>query len=203
MNLVFNTKQKCEYELHFSALSNLIHLIRRPSIESLMMNDLISSYCNNVDSNSSAKLAYFLTRELELRFSLNCSVSSSRKITLPVFNEIPMSFVLHKNCIMNDLLQDVMEKVVEAGIPQHFWKVEQEVKYNIGLDSGEIEDNRRILSLNDLEFGFVIFIIALSVSTVVFFCEFLGPKIKKFVRLLIGLFYFLRLLRVRLGNFYC
>jgi hypothetical protein len=155
-----------------------------------------------VDSNSSAKIAFFLTREFQLRINW-CNARSSRKIILPVFNEIPIAFGLPKNCILNDLLQDVMAKIIEAGIPQHFWKVEQEVKFKVGLDSGKVEDNRRILSLSDLECGFVIFIIALSVSTVVFLAEFLQPKIKKFVRTLIGLFYFLRLLRVRLGNFYC
>jgi hypothetical protein len=88
-----------------------------------------------------------------------------------------------------------MKRIVPAGIPQHFWKQEQEMKHKIKFEN---EDNKKVLSLEDLEYGFVMWIVACAISTAVFLDEFLRPKLKKFVRASVGLFYFMKLLRVRL-----
>jgi hypothetical protein len=137
---------------------------------------------------------------MELEYINDCGVSSPRKITPDFDHVISFSLGLHKNCILYDLLRDVMEKIIPAGIPQHFWKQEQVIKFKSGLKSGQIVDKRKVLSLYNLEYGFVMWMVACGISTVVFFVEFLGPKFKKFVRASVGLFYFLKLLRIRLAH---
>jgi hypothetical protein len=93
-----------------------------------------------------------------------------------------------------------MERIIPAGIPQHLWEYEDNYKKRL-LNSEEVEDSRRILSLGDLEYGFVLWLIAISVSTTAFFVEFLGPKLKRLARASVGLFYFMKLLRILLAHY--
>jgi hypothetical protein len=68
----------------------------------------------------------------------------------------------------------------------------------------EIKDPRKILSLSDLEFGFVLFLAAADVSILVFFGELLWQqlwlKLRRKLKILIGVFEFLRVLRERMRD---
>jgi hypothetical protein len=140
-----------------------------------------------------------MSQGTENYFVSYCKKTSPRKISPEMFTEVSYSFGVHKNCILYDLLRDVMERIIPAGIPQHLWKYEQNYKRQ-GLKSEAVMDSRRILSLADLEYGFVLWLIAISVSTAVFLIEFLRPKLKIFVGACVGLFYYMKLLRLLLAH---
>jgi hypothetical protein len=170
-------------------------------IKRLSPEKLVSSYCKNIHSNASAKEAYQVSEILNMIYRSFCKISSTRLIPLDFYNNIPYSISFYKNSIMHDLLHDVLEKTIPAGIPQYFYKYEQEDRYRIsGHKNEEILESRRILSLNDLEYGFVLWAIACGISTTVFIIEYLGPKFMK-VRDSVGIIYFMRLLRARLSQF--
>jgi hypothetical protein len=116
-----------------------------------------------------------------------------------MFKEVSYSFGLHKNCILYDLLRDVMERIIPAGIPQYLWEYEQNYRRK-GLKTEAVMDNRRILTLADLEYGFVLWSIAIGISTAVFLAEVLESKLKRFIMASVGLFYFMKLLRILLAH---
>jgi hypothetical protein len=65
----------------------------------------------------------------------------------------------------------------------------------------EIVDSRRILSLSDLGYGFILFLSACLVSFVCFVCELLVFGLKKLEDLL-GVIQFLRVLRSRMHSYH-
>jgi hypothetical protein len=164
------------------------------------IDELQQSYCRNVDSNSTAKMAFFLFDEREHLFNGNCKVSSPRKITPDLYHEIPYSIGVHKNCLLYDLLLNVMERTVTAGIPQYFRSYNFEMNWNFKSNRKLAEDNRRILSLNDLEYGYVLWLIACGISTTVFLIELLGSKLKKIKENLSDVFRFLKMINTRFAN---
>jgi hypothetical protein len=70
----------------------------------------------------------------------------------------------------------------------------------------EIKDPRKILRLSDLDFGFVLFLGAAGVSILVFFGELLWQqlwlKLRRKLKILIGVFEFLRVLRERMRDYH-
>jgi hypothetical protein len=67
-------------------------------------------------------------------------------------------------------------------------------------------DSPKILSLKDLEYGFVLFLVAAALSIVVFIGELLSVqvwlKIKRNLRILIGLADFLAVLGARMADYH-
>jgi hypothetical protein len=173
----------------------------RPKIKTLSQEGIKRWYCENIDSNTTAKAAFFMSKDLENSFFSQCKKTSLHKIIPELFHTVPIVVELQKECILYELLNDVMRQAIAAGIPQHFWKNEQEVMFNVRPKLRITEDNRRILSLYDLEYGFVVWLIACGISTAVFVVEFVGPKLMK-VRDSVGIIYFIRLLKTRLAQFY-
>jgi hypothetical protein len=96
----------------------------------------------------------------------------------------------HELTNQNKLLTSLLLK------KQFLWEHELQVKYKkLELKSGEFEDNWRALSMSQLEYGFVLWLIAVCISTAVFLVEFLGSRVKILVTGTVGLIRFLKLLR--------
>lgn len=88
------------------------------------------------------------------------------------------------NNILGDLLSETVSRIVQSGILNHLreegiWRMYKRLE-NI------VEDNRRIFSLSDLEFGFVLWLASCGVSIVVFFIELSSLIIKRWVKKLVG-----------------
>jgi hypothetical protein len=195
---------KCEHSKYLKKNIVIFYIFCSPKVIELHIDDMKIPYFQNINSNSSAKLAFFMTKDMQISLGPICRNSSSRVITPDFFYKFPQSIWLYKMCVLHDLLHDVMERILPAGIPQYIWKYEQENRFShSGLRTDDDdEDTRRVFSLHDLEYGFVLWLIACGISTVVFLIEYLRPKLKKFVRTSTGLLCFLRLLRARLDQFY-
>lgn len=158
-----------------------------------------TSYCENIDSNSSVKEVYPIDSETERELKFICGVSSPSKIKMKFGSSFTNDdgLGLPKNSILSDLMQDVTLKLFEAGILQHLKKLRHELAYPINPE--EPEDNRRVFSMKDLGYGFEIWLIACGVSTAAFLIELLVywmPKmwgeIFEFTRMIIELITLLR-----------
>lgn len=89
---------------------------------------------------------------------------------------IPKVLMLESLHYMFDVIEETMQWLIPSGIIQHsedfyYWLVHRE-KY---IDP---DDGPKVLTLNDLSYGFIIWLIAISAVIVEFFMEILTHKIK-------------------------
>jgi hypothetical protein len=93
-------------------------------------------------------------------------------------------------------LDEVLQRLIPFGIPQYLWDLgSQAISYRYDDD---VPDNRRILSLGDLEYGFVIWLVTFPIPIFVFICELLSFMAERVVRKFAGLIEFLMLLRAHI-----
>jgi hypothetical protein len=100
----------------------------------------------------------------------------------------PSGFIFAKNHILFWLAEDILQQTIATGIPQRRKEFYDEIIYQI---EPEIEDDEpKVLTLNDLAFGFNIVLIALGVSCIVFILEIihfqLKIKMRRYVRSFLG-----------------
>lgn len=136
-----------------------------------------------------------MTALIERKLLSICGVSSlNKKIELTHGANYVRTFAIsvEKNSILYDLMKNVTQKLFEAGILQYSYKL-QEV-WGFPINPPEPEDKRRIFSMNDLGYGFEIWLIACGISTFVFVIEILYfwlpkimGKIVEFLRSIIAL----------------
>lgn len=153
------------------------------------LSDFHQSYCDNVHTNTQIKTSYLVNDEIERILLSICGVSSPRKIEIPRITSESEVFgiAFMKNNILHDLVAEILEKLVTAGIPQHLYELEQEMAFPVS--PLEVIDNRKVLAMFDLSYGFNAFLIALGISTIVFVIEILSfwlPRAVSKVRSLIG-----------------
>jgi hypothetical protein len=89
-------------------------------------------------------------------------------------------------------LNSILEKIIPAGIPHYLYDY-----YSLMLFKKFqpfVDKSPRILTVNDLSFGFVLWLCACSVSTAAFLMETVSFKIRKLVHELFGLCGLLRTL---------
>ncbi|KAL7013039.1 hypothetical protein ACKWTF_015166 [Chironomus riparius] len=137
-------------------------------------------YCDNIN-NSSLKLAFIHTSQF---FKNTNSVCKGSLVKVKKFhmNAIPAGLGLNVNSILSPIFNNIMDRTIAAGIPQYLESFSSEFffgKYQ------EIEDKMpKVLTLEDLSFGFTLWLCAcgMSISMFIFEClrEFLA---------LIGLLY--------------
>ncbi|KAG5670862.1 hypothetical protein PVAND_001095 [Polypedilum vanderplanki] len=105
-----------------------------------------------------------------------------------------------KNNILLFYINDIISRLIPSGI------LHIQVKYgswslNRPVEA-EPEDTKKILSISDLEFGFVIFLGFLSLATVVFVCELHALYVRRQLSKLLGLYEFIRVIRERLKDYH-
>jgi hypothetical protein len=95
------------------------------------------------------------------------------------FITMPVAMVTFPNHFMFQVINEVMEKIIPAGIPQYWYslqKWERYIKTRVKIRSLE---ELKSLSLDDDGFGFVIWLVACGVSSAVFLVEMLSwPWVK-------------------------
>jgi hypothetical protein len=125
------------------------------------------------------------------------------KATLPIMgnerNYRMMAYVFKNNHMLLLSLNKLLSQMFTSGIAKHLdnydkWFLFRPFDY-------EDPDERRILSLTDLEYGFVLWLAACLVSFLCFICE-LSLKVKRELKILIELIDFLRVLRARMNNYH-
>jgi hypothetical protein len=143
-------------------------------------------FCSQLH-NASAKLAFHMTTVKMIRHEAMCQTGG-----LVLANELliePATIGFDKHSIMNDLLADVMLRLVASGIPGYLFVAGRWKCY----DHFEPPDDPlpRVFSMGDLEYGFALWLGACAVSSLVFFGEVLNVKSRRFVANLAGLIEFL------------
>lgn len=156
-------------------------------------------YKQALDDNSAVKYAFFISD------SFHASLNATFKRSLPIMQNDRVVRSLQLLTFRNNpLLLDIDElfkKWIPSGIVQHLldygkWFIDRPIE-------DTILDNRRILSMFDLEYGFVLWLIACGISTIVFICEMIPVWIglmKKILQKLMVIINFIIALRIFLRN---
>lgn len=153
--------------------------------------DCILLYCDNIDK-SSAKLAFFQSEKFFETANIFCkgSLFPLRNIFI---NALPTALTVKKHSILESIFYDVMPRFVSSGIPQYLYEFHADL-FHIGY----LEFNEKlpkILTLDDLAFGFNLWLLACCLSTIGFICEVFKKKFTKALKDFIGLFYLLKYLK--------
>lgn len=82
-----------------------------------------------------------------------------------------------KHNFMYGLTNEVMEKLIQTGIHQYFCKYLMEYYF---YDRVQIK-MPKVFTVDDLRFGFVVWIIAVGIAIAVFVCELMFHFIKKWI----------------------
>lgn len=144
-------------------------------------------------NDSSAKMAFFMHEDLKAEIAHQMGVTGIKLKENLMTNSV--CFVIGSNNFIFELAETVIERFIQAGIVKYLFEFQGSLKE-------AVDDEPEVFSLNDLSFGFFIWLVACSVTLIVFACEvaIFWARIagKKLVQNIIGLIYFVRLLKQRL-----
>jgi hypothetical protein len=144
----------------------------------------------------SMKLAYFTDIEaVYSRYYSNETFIKLKEVLLTTQNGI----IFPRNYFMFHLADKVIGPLIPSGILQH--SHDYHFFYTEMKDKPE-ELGPQVFRVTDLSFGFVLWLLACGVCSIVFIVEWLIPRVKRLIRTAIGLVLFLRLLRQRLNVVY-
>jgi hypothetical protein len=154
-------------------------------------------YQDALDGKTS-KLAFFIDQYdhilMNATFKDSLAKMKREKITKMMFLLIGRRYFLLKQ------FDHVLSELFPAGILQYLWDSGYSDIYT-RFDEEE-SDSRRILSLSDLEYGFVIWLALFPIPIIAFICELYSLKFKRMRRKLAGLIEFLLLLRARMSVYH-
>lgn len=154
------------------------------------MSEYSNLYCNS-SNNDSSKLAFLLPLMTVQVLNTRCEHS-----LIPVKNfhmpTIPKALGVIRNSILYPIFDKTMKKLIPSGIPQFLPKLYLHLLYGNFQES--VKKNPKILTLDDLYFGFVLWLISLSISTIVFLWTLFVFLIKLYLKEYFGLILILRFL---------
>ncbi|KAG5670248.1 hypothetical protein PVAND_000525 [Polypedilum vanderplanki] len=168
---------------------------KSPKVLNVSFADFKIYYKKALNDETNEKFAFLVDSDfhayLNTTFCQSLTKMENEKLT-----KMTSYFMFVNNILLHEL-NDIINRLVPTGIAQHLsdfglWSLFRPI-------AEEFRDPRRILSLNDLEFGFVLWLIACLISLVCFIFEISYVKTKPLLKKLIGLIGFYRLLRIRLN----
>jgi hypothetical protein len=167
---------------------------------SLTTQEFEDFYVKNYN-NASAKFALFADNGTVSKLNKICQCSS---LLMPeTLMTKPIALAIDKDHFLFDLIEDTLQRILAAGIPQHSAVFHKWVLYR-GIS--EEEDSDPIpFTLDDVAIAFNLWFVTLGISTLVFICEFLWVKLKILtfhMRELLGFVLFFVLLHRRLDAVY-
>ncbi|KAG5671310.1 hypothetical protein PVAND_001515 [Polypedilum vanderplanki] len=170
----------------------------RPNIVKLTIEQFCDLYKQVLDRKSTTKYAFFVQE------SEHHLLNSTYDATLPRMENERIKkekgFAMKKNGMLVERLTKIMEKFIPTGVIKHLDDFAKWYMYrHLEMD---VEDPKRVLSMTDLEFGFVIFLGFLSLAIFVFICELHALYVRRQLRKLIGLYEFVRVIRERLKDYH-
>jgi hypothetical protein len=131
---------------------------------------------------------------------LNVTLGKSLPIMKNGKFKIQRAFIMPKNNILVHHIDDMLNRFIETGIEKY------NMNYGSWLETKpfveEIVDKRKILALSDLEYGFVLWLGCCFVAFLVFIYEINSLRLRRKLKILIGLVDFLRLLRARMADYH-
>jgi hypothetical protein len=147
---------------------------------------------------NSRKKAFFVNR------SFHAEANQTVRLSLPrIMNEvftIPTAFNMIKNNFMISHFEGIQTQLLETGFGKYHAQYAKWLDIKPHVE--EKVDSRSIFALKDLEYGFVLWLAACFVSCLVFVYEINSLRLRKKLRVLIGLIDFLKLLRARMADYH-
>jgi hypothetical protein len=109
------------------------------------------------------------------------------------------SFLTARNSFIHVILNEILDKTIPAGIPQYLIEYHSSLIYK---KYEPIDDNEpRVLTVNDLSFGFVLWLGSCAVAVVGFIFELFKFCIFKAFENTVGLYVFLKVWNGKLNVF--
>ncbi|KAG5671309.1 hypothetical protein PVAND_001514 [Polypedilum vanderplanki] len=170
----------------------------RPNIVKLTIEQFCDLYKQVLDGKSTTKYAFFVS------VSDHQILNSTYGKSLPKMENESIrkekGYAMKKNSMLTEHLTKIIDRLIPTGVIKHLddfakWYLYRHLEM-------EIEDPRRILSMSDLQFGFVIFLGFMSLPIVVFICELHVLYVRRQLRKLLGLYEFVRVIRERLKDYH-
>ena len=115
-----------------------------------------------------------------------------RKVSSDLFN-IVKSFGVNMNNHAYWLLEKTMRKLVPAGIPQYIRKTVYDFLSKFA--QSPTAKGPKVFSFKDLKFGFVIWLIAISIALAVFIIEIVLFYGKVILKSSVGIFFIIKMIR--------
>ncbi|KAG5674041.1 hypothetical protein PVAND_004031 [Polypedilum vanderplanki] len=158
----------------------------------------VDLYKRALKGETKSKYAFFVS-DFELEnwksfFNGSLPMLEYEKLSKPLVISSPL------NNILQYQLNKLVDELIPSGILNHLVSY-GEWYLNRPIDI-KPEDTKRILSMSDLEFGFVIFLGTLSFPIFVFICEIHALYVRRQLRKLLGLYEFVRVIRERLKDYH-
>lgn len=124
-------------------------------------------YRKVLEGESNRKVAFYVSESVHA--SLNSTFRNSLEILKNEKLKFLRMFSFNRNNMMIEHLSDILGKFHPMGITKYHIEYEKWLKTR--PPSVDIEDSRKVLSMTDLEFYFVIWVPCLFVAFVVFIFE--------------------------------
>jgi len=128
------------------------------------------------------------------------SICKGAAVKLKNFKEdgnIPVLYTV-RNSFLYKTLNEVLKKIIPAGIPQYLIKYHEANLFGTFIPF--IENSPRVLTIEDLAHGFVLWLGACGVSFIAFLFEILWFRVIVWMKNLVGLWSLMRILGCRLHN---
>jgi len=169
----------------------------RPNIKIVTeCQEYAEEYCNNYDKVSQRK-AFFME---DIQYSTFNTICRGSALKLKRFRKDTTitALLTYKNSFIYEFLDNLLQKTIPFGIPQHLMSFHYFMLFKY-YEVLNVKDPK-VLTIDDLSFGFVLWLIACGISVIGFFMELLSFKLRKVLRNFIGLWMLLSILRWRLKN---
>jgi len=117
-------------------------------------------------------------------------------------NAVPCTFGMVKHSILYPYFEEIMDKLIPSGIPQYLPDFHALLMY--GNYETINEKMPKVLTLNDLSFGFILWMIACGMSMIGFVGEILIFYLSRILKNIVGLWMVLKLIityKNHLGKF--
>ncbi|KAG5683275.1 hypothetical protein PVAND_012565 [Polypedilum vanderplanki] len=154
--------------------------------------EFVNTYIENYQ-NSLIKMTFVV--DLKLQSELNELCDCKNLLLAQVYHTDLVSITLPKFHYLFDLTNEVMQRLRDAGIIQHSVDFHKWILHRQIFEDPEQEP--QVLTFENLSFGFVLWLGACLISFIRFCYEMIRLKLRRYMRTIIGLIYFLRLLLMR------
>jgi hypothetical protein len=114
---------------------------------------------------------------------------------------IRTAFNMIKNNFMISHFEGIQTRLLETGFGKYHTEYVEWLDIKPHVEE-KVVQSKRIFSLKDLEYGFVLWLAACFVSILVFIYEINNLRLRRKLKILIGLIDFLRLLRARMADYH-
>ncbi|KAG5673218.1 hypothetical protein PVAND_003282 [Polypedilum vanderplanki] len=190
---IFIGKDQEFMDLH----EEFLHGRKSPKLIQISMQEFNLKYLEAAE-NSGQKFAFLVSENKHLFYNISYKKSlfamNGEKITKS------HAFYLPQYNMVHSLMNDAVNKLIPNGILKH---LSDYAKWFFTRKFIEDPlDPLIVLSLFDLEYGFVIWLFACGSASLVFIIEVLKPFTERILKISIGLYYFLKLLRMRLSAYH-